>query len=123
MNPKRPPLAALGPATTWPLASRVSSPTSFHTPAKRAFTSRCAASSDGATSAPIPTTSDKATARIRLRSTCRGHRVERHDVDPVDLVLPVQHALHLHLVSRERRALRRHAQERKGLRAERLGSG
>src|SRR4249919_1045050 len=127
MYPKRPPFPAFGPrGTAWPFVSRVSSPTSFQTPANRLFAARtaagtgagpspsCAGRSRAAVSAlmpPMPITSAKTKARIRSPSARRGHRLERHDVDPLERVLPRQHDLHLHLVSRIRGALLRDAQK------------
>ena len=63
----------------------------------------CARSSGVAASAlmaPMPIKSAKTKARIRSPSARRGHRLERHDVDPLDRVLPRQHTLDLHFVSR-----------------------
>src|SRR6185436_16695996 len=105
MNPNRPPLAALGPATTCPFGARVSSATSFHTPAKRRFATRSARMSGAVTSAIMATPSEKARTRIQSPSTRRAHGLERHDVDPLERLLPVQHTFDLHLVPCQRRTL------------------
>src|SRR5262245_21633213 len=103
MNPKR--LASFGRGTTWPLASRVSSATSFQTPAKRLFAARIAARSSFSAggvcaSNEAPRTRTAAmTFVILLPSTSLGHRLERHHVDAIERVLPRQHALDLHLPS------------------------
>src|SRR5215470_10182356 len=110
MYPTRPPS---GPRrTTSPVALRVSSLTNFQTPAKRLFGARTAAASGGgppprwaeisgvAMSPPLPITIAMTNARICLPSARRRKRVERHDVDPLDRVLPRQHAFDLHLASR-----------------------
>src|SRR5262245_31630824 len=136
MYPMRPPLRAFGPGTTSPLASRVSSPTSFQTPANRLFAARMAAAgsilsavalaeADWAETACVAASvtmpmKNAMTARIRSPSTHGGHRLERHDIDPLGRVLPGQHTFHLHLMPRIRRALPGDAEKRKRLCAERL---
>src|SRR5262245_9702961 len=127
----RPPLPALGPrGTTWLVVSRVSSATSVQTPAKRLFAARtaeatpgaplvsCADSPLAAMHAPAHNTTAYTEIRICSPTTRRSDGVERHDIDALDGVLSRQHSLHLHLVSRKRRPLRRHAQERKRVCAE-----